>query len=646
MLIGGIALCLPRSERDATLTITGVRMPTTPLPHHLAALWFADIVGYSARTAEDEQGALQLVEILQRLARSTVQQYQGRIVKFIGDAVLAEFPSTELAVRAASELIEQYAEQSGKTGRAYDLRIGVHIGDVAVGPDGDLYGDGVNTAARVEAEAEPGQIIVSEDVWRQLRGRGGFHFESLGERPLKGVGSIALYVVSREEETSPPVTNVETKTQHDGKQGIRSIAVLPFADLSAERDQEYFSDGVAEEILNALTKVGDLHVPARTSCFAFRGKNMDAREIGKRLAVETLLEGSIRKAGDRLRITVQLIDARNGYHLWSERFDRQLEDIFEVQDEISRSVLEALGLSLVAREERGLLKPSTTNLEAYDFYLRGRKLFQKWTRQSGESARRMFERAIELDSNFAAAWAGLATTLVHLFRWGSDPDLKNAHKASDRALKLDPDLAEAHVARGQAFSQERRFEDAAIEFDRAIELDPTLFDALYYYARSSIENGKLEKAIRLFEQAHRARPEDYESLFFRAQALTELGRRDEAHRAYQEALTAAEKYLELNPDEARAYSLGAGALAVLGDRDRARRWNEQAISLAPDDPSILYNAGCYLALLGEDERALDAIERALNGRLGVGAWIEKDPDFARLRNHPRFQALVKRITPS
>src|SRR5262249_1810851 len=192
------------------------------------------------------------------------------------------------------------------------------------------------------------------------------------------------------------------------KEKIRSIAVLPFADLSADRDQEYFSDGIAEEILNALSKVGGLHVPARTSCFAFRGTNVDAREIGRRLGVETLLDGSIRKAGKRLRISVHLIDARNGYQLWSERFDREIEDVFAIQDEIGGSVLESLGLTLTQHEEFRFLKPSTANVEAYEFYLRGRKLYHKWTRQSVEFGRQMFERAVNIDPNFAAAWAGLA----------------------------------------------------------------------------------------------------------------------------------------------------------------------------------------------------------------------------------------------
>src|SRR5438132_5752241 len=351
-------------------------MPRTHLTHHLVALWFADIAGYSDRAAEDERSALQLIEILQSLSSGTVRRYEGRVVKFMGDAVLAEFPSTELAVRAAAALSEQYAKESAGTGRGHNLRVGVHVADVAVGPDGDLYGDGVNAAARVQEAAEPGQVVLSEDVWRQLRGRTEFQFQSLGDRSFKGVGSIGLYVVSLKKGLRTPSVGAEMekpRTGEERKGRIRSVAVLPFADLSAERDQEYFSDGVAEEILDALTKIGGLHVPARTSCFAFRGASIDAREVGKRLGVEALLEGSIRKAGNRLRITVQLIDARNGYHLWSERFDRDIKDIFAIQDEIARSVIDALGLSLSEREQRRFVKTSTKNVEAYEFYLRARK---------------------------------------------------------------------------------------------------------------------------------------------------------------------------------------------------------------------------------------------------------------------------------
>jgi len=624
-------------------------MTRTFLPHHLVALWFADIAGYSARAAEDERGALQLIEILQALSRSTVQRYEGRVVKFLGDAVLAEFPSTEIAVRAAAALGQQYVEESARTGRAHELRIGIHVGDVAVDADGDLYGDCVNAAARIQAAIDPGQVVVSEDVWRQIRGREGFHFESLGCRDLKGVGSLDLHLVTLTESPTPALISGAGKSggrPEQRKDKIRSIAVLPFADLSAEADQEHFSDGVAEEILNALSKVGGLHVPARTSCFAFRGTSLDAREIGKRLGVETLLDGSIRKIGKRVRISVELIDASSGYQLWSERFDREIEDLFAIQDEIARSVLESLGLALTEREEFRFLKPSTTNIEAYEFYLRGRKLYHKWTRQSVEFARQMFERAVKIDPDFAAAWAGLANTYVDLFRWGRKPrDLEEAQRASEHALKLDPNSAEAYVSVGQALAIQRRFAEAAVAFDRAIEQDPTLVEAFYLYGRMLFESGDIEKSVELFEDAQRVRPDDYRPGCFLPAALTELGRHDQARRAGQLAIESVERHLELNPDEARAYSLGANVAVRLGDKERSDRWSEQAMQLAPNDPLVLYNAACNLAMLGESERALDRLERAIEAGVAVGDWIQHDPDVDSLRGHPRFQAIMKRIAP-
>jgi adenylate cyclase len=627
---------------------TGFRMAKTSLPHHLVALWFADIAGYSERAAQDERGALQLIEILQALSRSIVESHGGRVVKFLGDAVLAEFPSTEMAVRAAAALSQQFREQSATTGRAHDLRIGVHVGDVAVDADGDLYGDCVNAAARIEAAVDPGCVAVSEDVWRQIRGREGLRFETLGNRNLKGVGLIDLYAVSLEESPrSSGTSDAGGERPDQRKEKIRSIAVLPFADLSAERDQEYFSDGIAEEILNALSKVGGLHVPARTSCFAFREASADAREIGRRLGVEALLDGSIRKAGKRLRISVQLIDARNGYQLWSERFDREIEDVFAIQDEIARSVLESLGLVLTEREEVRFLKPSTANMEAYEFYLRARKLYHKWTRQSVEFARQMFERAVKTDPGFAAAWAGLANAYVDLFRWGRNAqDLEAAQRASEQALKLNPNSAEAHVSVGQALAIQRRFSEASTAFKRAIKEDPTLYEAYYLYGRVMVESGELEKAVKLFENAQRVRPDDYESRTLRGQALTELGRYDEARRANEEAVASIEQHLELNPDEPRAYSLGASVLIRLGEKEHSKQWTHQAMTLAPNDPLVLYNAACNWALLGEPDHALDGLERAIEAGVAVGDWIQHDPDFESLREHPRFQAIVKRIAPS
>jgi adenylate cyclase len=255
----------------------------------------------------------------------------------------------------------------------------------------------------------------------------------------------------------------------------------------------------------------------------------------------------------------------------------------------------------------------------------------------------MFERAVAIDPNFAAAWAGLATAHVHLFGCDSEPHLQKAREASVRALKLDAQSAEAHVAAGQGLSMEQRYAEAAAEFERAIELDPTFFDAHYYYARSCFKSGDLEKSLRLFQQAQRARPDDYQPLYLEALVLMQLGRHDEARKAYQRSLEFTTKYLDLYPDDARLLVLGAGALARLGETERAKEWAERAISLARDDDAILYNAGCALAVVGEEERALDALERAINAGLAGGDWLLQDPDWEQLRDHSRFQILVQRL---
>jgi len=615
----------------------------------LVALWFADIAGYSEHAAEDESSALRLVELLQTLSRETVTRYHGRVVKFLGDAVLAEFPSAELAVLSAAALSRQYEERSATIGHAGRVRVGVHLGDVAVAPDGDVYGDTVNAAARIQQAAAAGQVVVSQDIRRQLRSRRDFRFQDLGEHSLKGVGLIELHVVNVGNDWTkffPAGSTTESSRPEERKQGLHSLAVLPFTDLSAERDQEYFADGIAEEILNAFTKLGELHVAARTSSFAFRGTNLDAREIGTRLGVDVLLAGSVRKAGKRVRITVQLIDSRTGHHVWSERFDREIDDIFAIQDEIAQSVIQALGLSVTLGEERRLRRRSTTNVEAYEFYLRGRKLFQKWTRQNIALARAMFERATEIDPRFAGAWAGLATAHIHLHGCDNEPHLEKARHASARALELDPSSAEAHVAAGQGFSMEQRYGEAAMEFERAIELDPTLFDARYYYGRACFKGGELEKSLHLFEQAQRLRSDDYESVYLIGLVLTQLGRANEARDAQQDALKRVTKYIDLNPDEARPYILAAGALARLGQRERAKQWIDRAQSLAPDDDAILYNAGCALAILGEQDKALDALERAIDAGLVGGDWVPQDPDWESLRDQTRFKELVARLAAS
>ncbi|MEE8167076.1 MAG: tetratricopeptide repeat protein [Myxococcota bacterium] len=428
--------------------------------------------------------------------------------------------------------------------------------------------------------------------------------------------------------------------------GQKSIAVLPFADMSPEQDQEYFSDGIAEEIINALTKVEELRVAARTSAFAFKGKDYDAHEIGEKFKVSNLLEGSVRKAGTKLRITAQLIDVADGYHLWSERYDRELDDVFAIQDEIAQNIVKALRVVLSDEESRAIEKAPTENVEAYDFYLRGRQFFHNQFRGTGiRFARRMFDRAIEVDPNYALAYAGVADCCSFLYMYwdGSNANLEGAESASRKALELDPELAEAHASRGFALSLSRRYDEARREFETAIQLNPKLYEAHYLYARACFQEGRLEDAVRHYEEAARVRPEDYQALLLMQVPLHALGRDEDAKEALRRGLEVAEKHLELNPDDARALYMSASALMQLDQRDRALEWGQRAYAIDPSDSAVLYNLACLYALGGLTDEALDCLDRAVENGFGHREWIDNDTDLDSLRNHPRFKALRQKL---
>jgi TolB-like protein len=350
-----------------------------------------------------------------------------------------------------------------------------------------------------------------------------------------------------------------------------SVAVLPFVDMSAEQDQGYFCEGVAEEILNALTKIRQLSVTARSSSFQYKAGAGDVREIGRELGVKTILEGSVRKSENRLRVTAQLVKVSDGYHLWSKTFDEELKDIFAIQDDIAACIAESLLEVITPTEQSAIRTTSTVNVSAYEYYLRGRQFFKRFRKMDIEYARQMFRQAIQIDAEFALAWAGYADCHSFLVMY-ADPQPSYREEASDaskRALELSPDLAEAHASRGLAYLVCECFDSAEEEFIRAIELKPCLFEAYYYYARTQFHRGNVEQAAELFKKAGEVDPTDYQSRCLRVQILRGTGRTDEAVEAAQEAIDVVLKQLEWNPDDARAYHLGAGSLVVLGDVDRA-----------------------------------------------------------------------------
>jgi TolB-like protein/Flp pilus assembly protein TadD len=425
----------------------------------------------------------------------------------------------------------------------------------------------------------------------------------------------------------------------------RSIAVLPFANMSADSGNDFFSDGVSEEIINALTAIRALRVAARTSSFAFKGKTEDIRTIGDMLGVRYVLEGSVRRSGRKMRITAQLIDAADGYHLWSDRYDRDIEDVFEVQDDIARNIAGALRLVLSEGENQLIAKVPTQVIDAYLYYLRGRQYFHQFRFRALLQAQEMYEHAIEIDPGYALAYAGLADCRSFLYQYWEPTDLnaKQADEYSQKALELDPDLAEAHASRGLALSFLRRFDEADTHFASAMRLNPKLFEAHYFNARSRFARGDYEAAAECFAHASEVRPEDLQAPGLLAMTYRKMGRQEEALRAYRGHVELIERRLTLDPNDVRALCLGAISYASLGERTRGLELAERALTLEPDDTSVLYNLACAFSLLGEPDRAF----AALTHRIGQGNWyldwLERDPDLDPLRADPRWEALLGHI---
>lgn len=427
----------------------------------------------------------------------------------------------------------------------------------------------------------------------------------------------------------------------------RSVAVLPFDIVGGDPDTEAMSIGLADQILTDLSRVEDLKVVARTSSFAFRDASENVRAIGRKLGARAVLEGSIQRSGDRLRVTTQLINAEDGYHLWSERYDRTMDDVFHIQDEISSNVARVLQAVLREHERKAMAKVHTRNIQAYELYLRGRGFFLQSRRKSLEYARDLFLQAIRLDADFALAYAGAAdaAALLATYYPAARADLEEALQASRQALELDPELAEAHSAHGAVLSVMGGLTAAETAFARAVELDPRLFEARYFHARACFQQGRFDEAERPFREASVVR-EDYSASFFAAQSIEAQGHHGRARDGYEEALRAAERHMELNPDDARAATMRAVALCRLGRVDEGLSWADRALEMDREDAGVRYNAACLFSVAGDSQRALECLEEALDVGFGNVRWLEKDPDLDNLRGNPLFTALMERMSAS
>ena len=423
-----------------------------------------------------------------------------------------------------------------------------------------------------------------------------------------------------------------------------AIAVLPFTDMSPGRDQDYLCEGLAEELIDALTHIEGLRVAARTSAFQFRG-DQDLREVGRKLGVSSLLEGSVRKSGDRLRITVQLIEVATGYHTWSEKFERSAADVFAVQDEIAETVAKLLRGGALSTRERRAVRRKPTAIETYECYLRGRQRMHTMQQPHMDEAKELYERAIALDAEYAPAWAGLATLHALLYEWwgSSDAHLAEADRASRIAMELAPDLADAHLARGYTLSNMRRYVEACSHFESAARINPNLFDAYYYYGRAAFAAGDVQKSIELWHRGGEVRREDFQCPVLESMALRMSGRAEQAQLANKEGVRRAERLLELNPQNGRVLSLGAGALQRDGQIDRALDWARRAQQLYPDDMGVVINSALVLLRLGQKQESLDLLERMFNKGWAKRDWVERDPDYDALRSEPRFIAMMAKL---
>lgn len=426
-----------------------------------------------------------------------------------------------------------------------------------------------------------------------------------------------------------------------------SVAILPFTDLSEARDQDYFCDGLAEEILNALAKVRGLHVASRTASFRYRGGTSAPSDIGRELHVAAIMEGSVRKAGDRVRVTAQLVNASNGYHLWSENYDRNLEDIFAIQEEIARNVVSAVRPALKAPPAFDLRKHAPHDMQAYEYYLRGRQASARMTEITMKQAPSMFRRAIEIDPEYAQAHAGLSDSLCELMLWRmvnpASGALEEARSAAHRALELDPDLAEAHVAKGHSLMIGGDHEGANEAFEHALKLDPELYVAYYFYARHCFTQGNYLRAADLFEAAHRVQPDEFQALMLAVNSADAAGDEERKKKLAIEALACASHTAQIDPENARAHYMTAGLMQHLGVGDHGQAEMDYALRIRPNDFDVLYNGACYYALGNDPENALALLEQAVQHGEGSLEWMEHDSDFRPLHGHPRFQAIVEQL---
>jgi TolB-like protein len=579
------------------------------MERRLAAIMATDVVGYSRLIRADEEGTIAALKALRAdLIDPKLTEHNGRIVKLMGDGMLAEFASVVDAVRTAVETQAAVAEHNAglPEDKRIEFRVGVNLGDVVIDGD-DIYGDGVNLAARLEGLAEPGGICVSDKVYEEVRDRTEFAFEDLGEKKVKNIDRpVRVWRWAGD-------PNAATGGNTSAGQGLSlpdkpSIAVLPFTNMSGDPEQEFLADGLAEDIITALSKISEMFVIARNSTFAYKGKSPDIRQVAEELGVRSVLEGSIRRAGNRVRITAQLIDAESGSHLWAERYDRQVVDIFDLQDEITQEIVTALEVKMTKGEQIRVRRRQTNNLDAWDAYVRALSHLIRFTREDNAMAQELGTRAANLDPDFAAAHTLLAFTHQADARLGwaqsSAEALELGVNAALRALAIDENDADAHAMLGTLRAMQHRYDEGLEAGRRAIKLAPSAADHYVWSAVTLNLVGRAEEAVNLIEKAMRLSPfyPDY-YLGIIAQSYRLLGR-------FDDAIAADKERLARNPGNAFSDFRLAAVYSELGREEDAKFHVQEALRKNPHFSLELVRQTDPYADEGEMEHYLELLRKA------------------------------------
>jgi adenylate cyclase len=626
----------------------------------LAAIVFTDIVGYTGLTQSNEALAMRLLSKHRELLRPIFPKYSGREVKTIGDAFLLEFDSALEATECAVELQKTLHEYNQSTKETLLVRVGVHVGDV-IHREGDVYGDAVNIASRIEPLASGGGICVSEQVYDQVRNKIPYKLIKLQTSELKNVKyQIDAYKLELPWEKG----EMNPVREHDKHR----LAVLPLANMSADPADEYFADGMTEELISAVSGISGLSVISRTSVMEYKGKGRRIAEVGDELNVGTVLEGSVRRAGDRLRVTAQLIDVEEDRHLWSEKYDRELDDVFKIQDDIAGKIAQALRVKLASIQELG--RKQTENVEAYTLYLKGRYFWNKRSKEGIFEAMKLFQEAINIDPNYARAYSGLADAYHIAADYDFMDMVEGKAKAREmimKALGLDDTLAEAHASFGLDLLGDLHYQEAQREFRRAIGLNPSYATAHHWLSNCLADLGNLNDAIDEIEKAHELDPlspiingvlsGDYEGIGRLDEALAILDKLIESEptwgyyrRCYffmitkvkDRAFADLEAWYKLDQDEGRYKWVLASLYGWFGDKEKALHLIRELQGKEFSQKHTWLVALSY-AILGEKDAFFAWVDKAI-GLNRVSVWdLRYSPFWDKVRNDPRFPNIFKRL---